>query len=676
MKKIYSLLAAAAFTMGFTACEDIPSPYEIFDEIIDGEQKDIFYESAACYTGWNLELGAAQSVQYNPWSQGSSYTQATGYQKWDGADAKSNKEAEGFLVSPKFRTTAKDNNVVFSFDYCIGYANNDKDFAKHTKIYVSKTYESGAVDLAEWTEINWVPTHTSTDWTLANTGNIALPAEFQNQENVHVAFWFYAPAAGSATFEIKNFVIETGEAGEQPDQPGDNTTTGEPAGDGSQANPFNVAATIDFVSKLEKNAKSDPVYIKGIVKKFKDGEEPGNSYGNATFYIVDSEGASEDFYCYRVMGPGNKNFTSADQLKVGDEVVVYGPLTLYSSSYGDTPETVQKECYVYSVNGKVAEGGNTDTPDTPTPGVGAKGTGTAADPYNVAGVLAYTKGLAADVNSDHEVYFTGVVKNFKSGEEPGNQYGNATFYVVDEGGSDDFCCFRVLGKDGKKFTEGAEAPAVGDKVTIRGLVVNYKGNTPETASGKAYVESIVKGEGGGTVTPDEPVIGGSAENGDFESWNGSTPLYWKTVSTAGNATLKQSTDAHGGKYSVEVGGVSGTNKRLGRAEMTLEAGTYTMTFWVKAATATGGSVRPGFVPVTDGKVGSYVYGEYTNDLTTDKWVQVTHTFDIPSTGTYSVVIMNSGKPGGNILIDDFVLMSGDTKVISSRRRAAQRVRRK
>lgn len=670
MKKIYSFLAAAALAMGFTACSDIPSPYEIIDEIIGGEDKDIFYESAACYTGWNLELGADQTVQYNPWSQGASYTQATGYQKWDGSDTKSNKEAEGFLVSPKFRTTAKDNNVVFSFDYCIGYANNDKDFAKHTKIYVSKTYEGGAVNLADWTEINWVPTHTSTDWSLANTGNIALPAEYMNQDNVHLAFWFYAPAGGSATFEIKNFVIETGVAGEQPEQPGGDTPAGEAVGSGTQSDPFNVAATIDFVNKLEKNTKSEPVYIKGIVKKFKAGEEPGNSYGNATFYIVDSEDAAVDFYCYRVMGPGNKNFTSADQLKVGDEVVIYGPLTLYSSSYGDTPETVQKECYVYSINGKV-EGG-TDTPDTPTPGVEAKGAGTAADPFNVAGIIAYTSKLAADVNSDKEVYFTGIVKNFKAGEEPGNQYGNATFYVVDEGGSDDFYCFRVLGKDGKKFTEGAEAPAVGDKVTIRGLVVNYKGNTPETVSGKAFVEAIVKGEGGSTVTPDEPVIGGSAENGDFESWSGSTPLYWTTKSTAGNATLKQSTDAHSGKYSVEVGGTASANKRLGRAEMTLEAGTYTMTFWVKAATNAGGSVRPGFVPVTDGAVGSYVYGDYVNDLTTDKWVQVTHTFDIPSNGTYSLVIMNSKNPGAAVLVDDFVLLKGDTKVISSRRRAARK----
>lgn len=301
------------------------------------------------------------------------------------------------------------------------------------------------------------------------------------------------------------------------------------------------------------------------------------------------------------------------------------------------------------------------------------GSGTAADPYNVAGVIAYTSGLKADVNSDKEVYFTGIVKKFKSGEEPGNSYGNATFYIQDEGSDADFYCFRVLGKDGKKFTEGAEAPAVGDQVTIRGLVVNYKGNTPETVSGKAYVESIVKNDNGDDDDDDDE-SGDDNGNGDFESWKGSTPLHWAPVSTAGGATLSQSTDAHGGKYSVKVGGTTSANKRLGREEMELEAGTYSMTFWVKAATDKKASVIPGYVAVKDGKVGSYIYRQvdgknsYENDITNTEWRKVEFTFDIAETGIYCLVIMNSKTTGSDVLIDDFVLVKGDTKVISSNRR--------
>lgn len=717
MKKIFSIMAVAALTLGFTACEDIPSPYEIFDEIIGGEDEEIYYESSACYTGWNLELGKDQTITYNPWSQGSSYTQATGYQKWDGSDSKSNKEAEGFLVSPKFKTTAKDNNVVFSFDYCIGYAQNDKDFAKHTKLYVSKTYNEGAIDLAEWEQIDWVPTHTSTDWTLANTGNIALPEAYQNEDNVHVAFWFYAPAGGSATFEIMNFVMETGEAGAQPDVPGgDDTPSAEPAGDGSQANPFNVAATIDFVNKLEKNTKSEPVYIKGIVKKFKSGEEPGNSYGNATFYIVDSEDASEDFYCYRVMGPGNKDFTSADQLKVGDEVVVYGPLTLYSSSYGDTPETVQKECYVYSINGKVEEGGNNESSsDNALPYSSAslyQGwttlAGAAKNPWSQGSsytqATGYQKWDGADSKSNAEVdgYLISPSINTKAkGTDVKMSFEYCVAYANNDADFAKHIKVYVSNKaDGSSFkaaewkqldwtathtttdwtlaTEEIQLPA--EFVNQENVHVAFWFYAPADKSSTFELKNfkMLEGKVGESDPSDNPpVVSGSSENGDFESWSGSTPLHWIPASTAGGATLSQSTDAHGGKYSVKVGGAT-TNKRLGREEMTLEAGEYTMTFWVKAATEKAASIIPGYVAVKDGKTGSYNYRQvdgknsYENDITDKEWRKVTYTFNLAETGIYCLVIMNSKTTGTDVLVDDFVLTKGDTKIISSRKRAAAR----
>ena len=88
-----------------------------------------------------------------------------------------------------------------------------------------------------------------------------------------------------------------------------------------------------------------------------------------------------------------------------------------------------------------------------------------------------------------------------------------------------------------------------------------------------------------------------------------------------------------------------------------------MTFYAKAATSAGASVRPGYVPVTDGKVGNYVYGDYTNNLSSTTWTQVTHTFNIASDGTYCLVIMNSKNPGADVLIDDFTLTMGNTVII-------------
>lgn len=406
-------------------------------------------------------------------------------------------------------------------------------------------------------------------------------------------------------------------------------------GDGSLENPFNVSGINKFASQLQADVNSESVYFKGKIVRFREGEEPGNYYGNATFYISDDGEDTNTFYCFRVMAPGNKKWTSDDQLKVGDEVLIYGPVLNYR---GTTPETVSNMCHVCTINGIDIE-----------IIVDSHGSGTADDPFNVAGIVKYTNSLPADTNSE-EVFFTGFVKSFKDGEEPGNSYGNATFYLTDENGKYDFYCFRVLGKDGVKFTEGAEFPAVGERVTIRGLVVNYKGNTPETVAGKAFIESVEK------YDP-------TKLNGDFENWSDSTPLHWRTQSSAGNATLTQSTDAHSGKYSVEVVGNPTTNKRLAHEEIYLLAGSYTMTFWVKAATSSATCVRPGFVPVEDGKVGSYVYGDYVNDILCDKWIQVTHSFDIPSAGYYSPLIMISKAPGTSALIDDFKLVRGDSIII-------------
>ena len=65
---------------------------------------------------------------------------------------------------------------------------------------------------------------------------------------------------------------------------------------------------------------------------------------------------------------------------------------------------------------------------------------------------------------------------------------------------------------------------MGDEVIICGKLMNYKGNTPETVSGKAYLYSLNDGGtpgGGGGDTP-----GGSsvsfATNSDAQSWTAAT----------------------------------------------------------------------------------------------------------------------------------------------------------
>lgn len=134
------------------------------------------------------------------------------------------------------------------------------------------------------------------------------------------------------------------------------------------------------------------------------------------------------------------------------------------------------------------------------------GSGTATDPYNVTAALDYVKSLGADAESPNDVYISGIVTEVT--EAFGTQYGNATFKMADvENGKNAFTFYRGLYLGNVKYSD-ASAPNVnvGDKVVICGRVVYYKGTTPETSQGKAYVVSI-NGTGGG----DTPTPGGDAK---------------------------------------------------------------------------------------------------------------------------------------------------------------------
>ena len=421
--------------------------------------------------------------------------------------------------------------------------------------------------------------------------------------------------------------------------------SGQPKGTGTLEDPYNATAANAFASALAADAKSDKdIYIKGKIIDIEDKNQFNTQYGNCTFYISDDGTDSGDkFYVFRTLYLGNVKYTSGDLPKKGDEVIICGKVTNYK---GNTPETVANESYIYSLNGKT-EGGGGDTPG-PQPGGDAK-------------VVTVAEFNAAEVSNDIWYQLTGTVKNLKDGD----QYGN--FDLEDETGS--VYVYGLLDKKGgekKKFQDLVAAKGIkeGCKLTIIGNRGDYQGKIEVT---NAYFVSI---EGGDDPNPGGDTPGGGGQttkegtNGDFESWTGDVPDNWKTASTAGNATLSKSTDAHGGSYSVKVGGAS-QNKRLAYKEMQLKAGNYTMKFYVKAATAEGGSVRPGFVAVNNGTADSsgYKYGDYVNDLTNTSWVEVTHSFDIPSDGTYCVLIMNSKNPGKDVLIDDFTLVSGSNSII-------------
>ena len=441
----------------------------------------------------------------------------------------------------------------------------------------------------------------------------------------------------------------------KPDAGG--TPEGEPKGTGTAADPFNSIAAINYCKTLEAGVESDKeVYIKGKVVSIK--EQFSTNFGNGSFYIADDE-SSEKFYIFRSLYLGNKKWTASDpELKEGDEVVVCAKVMNYM---GNTPETVANKTYLVSLNGKTADGsGSGDITGT------AKGDGSAANPFNSVAAQKYTAALESGVVSDKEFYIKGKVQSIK--EQFSTPHGNGSFYIADDANSTQFYIFRIYYFGGEKWKEGDMTLKEGDEIVVCAKLVNYMGNTPETNQGGKLisVNGKTSGEGGGTVTPEpDPNPGevATGENGGFENWTDGKPTNWKTASTAGNATLSQSEDAHSGKYSVKVGGSANANKRLGYKEITLKAGEYKVKFYAKAVSEKGASVCPGIVPVTDGKAGIYIYGEYVNDLKNTEWKLVEQTLTISADGTYCFVIMNAKKPGGDVLIDDFTVTFGSTAII-------------
>lgn len=263
----------------------------------------------------------------------------------------------------------------------------------------------------------------------------------------------------------------------------------EPVGDGTEANPYNIAAALAATSTLAPGETTPGnLYIKGVVTSVK---ECSADFGNATFYLGDDLSSTKTFYVYRAKGLNNQNIKADDEVQEGDTIIVCGPVTNYSG----TIETVQKGAYIY-YNSRI--GGSTGGGEVGE----AKGDGTLENPYNSVAANNLAASLASDAESPN-VYIKGKISSIK--EEFGTEFGNATFYISDDGTSNgEFYVYRTLYFGNKKYT-GGENIKVGDEVVIYGKVTNYMGNTPETVQNGSYLYSLngKTGDNGGSDTPAE-----------------------------------------------------------------------------------------------------------------------------------------------------------------------------
>ena len=187
-----------------------------------------------------------------------------------------------------------------------------KEKAADAKQEAEVTIGSTTLDLNETTEVTTdgpALTLTTSDETVASVsgttvtgvavGTATITATWEEDDNFE---------AGS-----KNFTV----------------TVTDPNGPGTVNNPYSVAQAL---AAIDANEGITGVYAKGIVSEIVTAFS--SEYGNISYNIsADGTTSSDQLQAYRGKSYDGENFTSEDDIQVGDEVVVFGNLKKYNSTY-------------------------------------------------------------------------------------------------------------------------------------------------------------------------------------------------------------------------------------------------------------------------------------------------------------------------------------------------------
>ncbi len=124
---------------------------------------------------------------------------------------------------------------------------------------------------------------------------------------------------------------------------------------GTLEDPYTVEGVIAYIDGLE-GAASDDVYVKGIVSELTN-YKYGPTFNSASFWITsdgsaDAEAKFEAYSCYYLGGSTSKWYDGiSTQIEVGQEVVIFGKVTKYNTTY----ETASKSAQIYSINGATSD---------------------------------------------------------------------------------------------------------------------------------------------------------------------------------------------------------------------------------------------------------------------------------------------------------------------------------
>ena len=259
----------------------------------------------------------------------------------------------------------------------------------------------------------------------------------------------------------------------EPTNGGGTTTTY--TGQGTVDDPYTVADANNYI-KAGVNLDST-VYVKGKISSV---DSVSLSYGNAYYKISDDGTSTGQLTVYRGYAFGNQKFKAANEIKVGDDVVLVGKI----GAFKGTNEFMQGN-YIYALNGK------TYTPTTVNDN-------TIDKPYNVAKAIQV---IAAGAPTA-PIYVKGIISVAPSYNAT---YGSLTYYISDDGTTtNQMQIYSGLGIGGAKFTSASDLK-LGQTVEVYGVIKAYN-NNPEMDKNNTLISvtgdgTSTGGETGGSAVP-------------------------------------------------------------------------------------------------------------------------------------------------------------------------------
>ena len=214
MNKLLTLAAACTLALGFTACEDVPSPYGLPTE---KQQQQPASKEVLLEESFASSLGSFKNYTTSgegAWKIDFKTAKASGY---DNA-AKKTTAGTYYLVSSEIDLTGVDNAYV-ALDYIMRYNKGDEnqELLITDAFNAEKPAEGWTVVNQKWTE--------AADWKNFVNDKVAIPAAFLGKK-VHIAFRYNTDDKSGSTWEIKNLKVQRGtvtpSTPEQPVQPNTN----------------------------------------------------------------------------------------------------------------------------------------------------------------------------------------------------------------------------------------------------------------------------------------------------------------------------------------------------------------------------------------------------------------------------------------------------------------------